>query len=194
MTDAPIGRLLVAPLHQAITDVLPQRIDFYEYWLHGEGLRGGTIGLAPMTAVLGFLRAEGEPYDRVMTAAGRLAAEWTVDGMPALRRRLMASLPRAWRLRAALRVVRSVIRLGYHPSRTTLKVRRGTARLEVHDSIFCHVREAQKQPLCAYHAALAVELLARFDLPADCRIESCRASGGAGCVLIVTLCDAGPAQ
>src|SRR5439155_25272548 len=51
MTDARIRRVLAASLHQAIGDVLPQRLDFYEVWLKSEGLRDGSIGLAPMTAV-----------------------------------------------------------------------------------------------------------------------------------------------
>ena len=31
--DARIGRVLVASLHQAIADVLPDRLEFYENWL-----------------------------------------------------------------------------------------------------------------------------------------------------------------
>ena len=34
MTDAGVGRLLVASLHQGIQDVLPTRLDFYESWLN----------------------------------------------------------------------------------------------------------------------------------------------------------------
>ena len=50
------------------------------------GLRDGTIGLAPLTAVLSFLRREGDAYALVTTRAGEYAAEWTVDGLPAYRR------------------------------------------------------------------------------------------------------------
>ena len=39
MTEAGIGRVLVASLHQGIADVLPTRLEFYENWLHPEGLR-----------------------------------------------------------------------------------------------------------------------------------------------------------
>ncbi len=60
MRDAGIGRVLVASLHQGIADTLPQRLSFYESWLHAEGLRDGTIGLAPLYAVLSFLRQEGD--------------------------------------------------------------------------------------------------------------------------------------
>ena len=62
MIDAGIGRLLVASLHQGIADLLPTRLEFYESWLNPAGLRDGRIGLAPLAAVLSFLRQEGEPY------------------------------------------------------------------------------------------------------------------------------------
>jgi hypothetical protein len=60
MTETGVGRLLVASLHQGIADLLPERLEFYESWLNPSGLRAGRIGLAPMAAVLSFLRQEGE--------------------------------------------------------------------------------------------------------------------------------------
>ena len=39
MREAGIGRVLVASLHQGISDVLPLRLLFYENWLNAEGLR-----------------------------------------------------------------------------------------------------------------------------------------------------------
>ena len=62
MTDSGVGRLLVASLHQGIADLLPSRLEFYEAWLNPAGLREGRIGLAPLAAVLSFLRQEGEVY------------------------------------------------------------------------------------------------------------------------------------
>ena len=73
MRDAGIGRVLVASLHQGIADVLPARLGFYESWLHAEGLRDGTIGLAPLYAVLSFLRQEGDAYKNITTSAGEYA-------------------------------------------------------------------------------------------------------------------------
>ena len=78
MTDAGVGRLLVASLHQGIQDVLPTRLDFYESWLNPAGMRDGKIGLAPMAAVLSFLRQEGEhklpvcpsDYGRILEGSG----------------------------------------------------------------------------------------------------------------------------
>src|SRR5262245_49132812 len=95
MREAGIGRVLVASLHQGIADTLPQRLSFYESWLHAEGLRDGTIGLAPLYAVLSFLRQEGAPYETITRSAGEYAAEWTVESMGPLERRLIRSAP-AW--------------------------------------------------------------------------------------------------
>ena len=78
MREAGIGRVLVASLHQGIADILPTRLTFYENWLNAEGLREGTIGLAPLYAVLSFLRQEGDAYQMITTRAGEYAAEWTV--------------------------------------------------------------------------------------------------------------------
>ena len=78
MSEPRIGRILVASLHQSIQDLLPNRIEFYENWLRPAGLREGTIGLAPLSAVLSFLRLEGEPYDAITTRAGEYAGDWTM--------------------------------------------------------------------------------------------------------------------
>ena len=110
MTEARVGRLVPACLHQAIQETLPRRLDFYEHWLHSQALHDGSIGLAPMTAVLGFLRTEGEGYDQVVRRAGALAAEWTVASMSPFRRRLLAALPSPMRVRAAMRVAADIVR------------------------------------------------------------------------------------
>ena len=63
MVDAGIGRLLISSLHQAIGDVAPTRLEFYESWLTPSGMRDGRIGLAPLGAVLSFLHREGPPVN-----------------------------------------------------------------------------------------------------------------------------------
>ncbi len=93
MSEARIGRVLVASLHQAIADVLPMRLEFYENWLNSSGLREGTIGLAPLSAVLSFLRQEGPAYEEITRKAGVYAAEWTVRSLPTMERRLINVLP-----------------------------------------------------------------------------------------------------
>src|SRR5213078_432418 len=89
MIEAGIGRLLVASLHQGIADLLPTRLEFYEAWLNPAGLRDGKIGLAPLAAVLSFLRQEGEPYRLIAGRAGEYTAEWTVADLPGFRRALI---------------------------------------------------------------------------------------------------------
>src|SRR5436853_7771766 len=86
MSEAGIGRVLVASLHQGIADILPTRLGFYENWLSVQGLREGTIGLAPLYAVLSFLRQEGQAYQIITTRAGEYAAEWTVASMSPVQR------------------------------------------------------------------------------------------------------------
>src|ERR1019366_7926231 len=102
MREAGIGRVLVASLHQGIADILPTRLGFYESWLHAEGLREGTIGLAPLYAVLSFLRQEGDAYSRVMTKAGAYAAQWSMAGMRPVTRSAIAALPAVLRRRVVL--------------------------------------------------------------------------------------------
>ena len=106
MSEPRIGRVLVASLHQAIAELLPNRLEFYENWLNVSGLRQGTIGLAPLFAVLSFLRTEGEAYNSITSRAGEYAADWTVNNLAPLERRVIGALPARLRARAALRTAR----------------------------------------------------------------------------------------
>lgn len=187
MIDAHVGRLLVAAVHQAVADELPTRVDFYDHWLRGERLRDGSVGLAPMTAVMGFLRAEGAPYHRVMRRAGDYAAAWTLEAMAGPRRKLLLWLPRWWRSRAVLRLAAQSIRDGYGASRVVVRIRRGEARIEIRQSLFCRVRDVQPQPQCDFYAALVAGLLAAFQLSAIQQIEQCTAGGNSSCVMTVDL-------
>src|SRR3954452_20498539 len=130
MREAGIGRVLVASLHQGIADILPTRLGFYENWLNAEGLREGTIGLAPLYAVLSFLRQEGEAYQMITTRAGEYAAEWTVQSMPAARRAMIRATPVWMRRRMLMRLVRHLVRSSYTGSRAVPRIRRGTASID----------------------------------------------------------------
>src|SRR5256886_14015749 len=110
MSEAGIGRVLVASLHQAIADILPTRLGFYENWLNAEGLREGTIGLAPLYAVLSFLRQEGDAYQLITKRAGEYAAEWTVASMPSLQRSFIKAAPAWMRTRLLLAMGRGLVR------------------------------------------------------------------------------------
>ena len=85
--------MLVASLHQGIADLMPSRLEFYENWLNPKGMRDGRIGLAPLAAVLSFLRQEGEPYTLVTSRAGEYAAQWTFDNLSPIRRSLIRAPP-----------------------------------------------------------------------------------------------------
>ena len=186
MSEPRIGRVLVASLHQAIADLLPTRLEFYENWLNVSGLREGTIGLAPLSAVLSFLRTEGEAYQLIATRAGELAAGWTVAGMPAYQRRMIRLLPAPWRARAALGVGRRLVNATYPGSRALVRFRRRTAAIDLRGSLFCEVREASVAPLCGFYASAMAHVLELFDFRAAARVTECRAGGaGKACLMLV---------
>jgi hypothetical protein len=188
MTEARIGRVLVASLHQAIADLLPTRLEFYENWLNVAGLREGTIGLAPLTAVLSFLRTEGHAYGLITQRAGEYAAAWTFENVPSFERRIIRALPSGLRARAALRTARALVRATYPSSRAITKVKRGVVIIDLRGSLFCEVRETSVEPLCGFYASAIAGVLKLFDVTADARVNECRASGAPrGCVLSVTL-------
>jgi|AAFX01.1.fsa_nt_gi hypothetical protein len=186
MSEPRIGRVLVASLHQSIADVLPDRLEFYENWLSVSGLREGRIGLAPLSAVLSFLRREGTAYDDVTARAGRYAAEWAVQSLPGIERRLIRVLPAPLRTRAALRTARTLIRDTYPGSRAIVRLRRGTASIDLRGSLFCEVREASALPLCGFYAAAIARVLQLFAVEASAQVVECRASGARrGCTLAI---------
>jgi len=193
--DARIGRVLVASLHQAIADVLPDRLEFYENWLTVPGLREGTIGLAPLSAVLSFLRLEGEAYNRTMSCAGEYAADWTVSSMSGFERRVISALPTMLRTRGALRTARTLVRSTYPGSRMKIRLKRGTAAVDLRGSLFCETREATPMPLCGFYAAAIARVLHHFSLSAEAQVHECRAtSRGKGCRLKVEVRGASAGQ
>jgi bacteriochlorophyll 4-vinyl reductase len=186
MGEAGIGRVLVASLHQGIADILPTRLSFYENWLNAEGLREGSIGVAPLYAVLSFLRQEGDAYQIITTRAGQYAAEWTVQSMSPLRRALVRSAPGRLRTRLLLRISRQLVRSTYHGSRVVSRIRRGTASLDLKVSLFCAVRERAPQPLCGFYAAAITRLLSLFNVDARAVVVACRGTGEPTCVVEIT--------
>jgi hypothetical protein len=191
MREAGIGRVLVASLHQAIADIIPNRLSFYENWLNSAGLREGTIGLAPLYAVLSFLRQEGdEAYQMITMRAGEYAAEWTVESMTPFQRTIIRTAPLWLRGRLLLRLARGLVRNSYSGSRAASRLRRGTARVDVRASIFCTVREPATQALCGFYAAAFTRLLTLFNLPGRAEVIACRGTGEATCVLRIALAGA----
>jgi bacteriochlorophyll 4-vinyl reductase len=184
MNDAGVGRLLVASLHQGIADVLPTRLDFYESWLNPAGLRDGRIGLAPMAAVLSFLRQEGEPYDAIARRAGQYTAEWMVLSMSPVERRFTTALPPRLRLWYVMRLARRLVRHTYAGSRAIVRWRAGgLGAVDLRGSLFCQVREPTAQPLCEFYAAAIHRLITLFALDVHVQTDGCRATGAPRCLI-----------
>jgi hypothetical protein len=187
MREAGIGRVLVASLHQGIADILPNRLGFYENWLNAEGLREGTIGLAPLYAVLSFLRQEGDAYQIIAARAGEYAADWTVESMGPTERAFIKASPEWLRKRLILRLTGQLVRSSYRGNRAIARLRRGTASVEVRASVFCTVREPVSQPLCGFYASAVRRLMETFNLRARAQVIACRATGEPTCMIKVAL-------
>ena len=194
MTDSGVGRLLVASLHQGIADLLPSRLEFYEAWLSPVGLREGKIGLAPLAAVLSFLRQEGEAYRLIAARAGEYSAEWMVDGLPTLHRAFVRAMPDGMRLRLVTRIARQLVRHTYGGSRAVVRWRRGRGSVDLRGSIFCEVRGATDQPLCEFYVAAFRRLMQLFNIQVEVGTDRCRATGGRQCVMSMQVRPQGTAQ
>ncbi len=185
MIDAGIGRLLVASLHEAIGELLPSRVEFYEGWLSPEGLRGGRIGLAPLSAVLSFLRQEGEIYGPVVGRAGELAAGWRLRDLSAVRHSAAAGGPTWLRGRVAMGIGEGLVRRTFRDSGVRSTWRAGEGRMTLAHSVFCHVREPGRHARCGFYEAALRVLFADVGLASTVLTESCRATGAPACVLAV---------
>ena len=194
MIEASIGRLLVASLHQAIADLLPTRLEFYEGWLNPAGLRDGRIGLAPLAAVLSFLRQEGEPYRLVAARAGEYTAEWAIADMRGFTRAVIRAAPPALRARLVMRVVRSIVRRTCRTSRASVRWRKGSGAVSIHGSIFCGVRGHVEQPLCEFYASVIRRVMSLFGLDAEVGIMQCVATGADHCLMEARVGPAGVAE
>jgi predicted hydrocarbon binding protein len=194
MTDAAVGRLLVASLHQAIADLLPMRLEFYEAWLHPSGLREGRIGLAPLAAVLSFLRLEGAPYHLIAARAGEYTADWTVAEVSPLRKRLILAMPPAIRMRMVVGIAQWMARSTYGDTDVKVRWRQWRGALDLQSSLFCEVRDPVDAPLCEFYASAIRRMMSLFNLDADVVTEQCRATGATRCAMSVTVRPAaGPA-
>jgi hypothetical protein len=189
MHDGGVGRLLVASLHQSIAEELPSRLEFYESWLSPAGLRDGRIGLAPLAAVLSFLRQEsGDPYLKITARAGEYGARWLVDGMSPHQHRLVLTLPRPLRLWLVMRMARRLVRHTYGGSRAIIhRAAHGRGHIDLRGSVFCQVRDRVPRPLCEYYASALRYLLQRFELPHDAQATECRAVGAARCLIALAI-------
>ena len=193
MSEAGIGRLLVASLHQGIADLLPTRLEFYEAWLNPAGLRDGKIGLAPLAAVLSFLRQEGDCYQLISARAGEYTAEWTVAELPGYQRAIVRAAPPRLRLYLAMRVARQMIRNTYGGSRAIVRWKKGQGQVDIRGSIFCEVRDRAEEPLCEFYASAIRRVLHLFSVDAQVGTEQCRATGAGQCLMTVLVRPTGAA-
>ena len=193
MTEGGVGRLLVASLHQGIADLLPSRLEFYEAWLNPSGLRDGRIGLAPLAAVLSFLRQEGESYRLIAARAGEYTAEWMVADLPPLQRTIVRAAPQPVRLRLVARIARQMVRSTYGGSRAIVRWRNGRGAFDIRGSIFCELRDRAQEPMCEYYASAIRRLMHLFNLDVQVGMEQCRATGGGQCLMSVLVREPGAA-
>ena len=181
MTEAHIGRLVAACLHQAIVERIAAAARVLRA-LAGLGRaprrRHRTGADSRPWSVSCGPKASG--YERVVERAGELAALWSIETLTPFRRRSISWLPHALRLRAALRAASSIVRDVSRTSRPRTRVAGAAARLEVSASLFCAVRGQSEVPLCGFYATLVVETLRQFNIGSTSRLETCRGMGAPG--------------
>jgi hypothetical protein len=187
MSRTGVGRILVASLHQGISDLIPTRLEFYENWLNAAGMRDGKIGLAPLAAVLSFLRQEGAPYTMVTQRAGEYAAQWTFDSLLPIQRSLIRALPVMMRARLAMQLGKKVVRRSYNGSRGVPKLRRGRGTFTLKNSVFCRVREPFDWPLCVFYSAALSHLFVLVSVSGEVRVDTCQGAGDPRCVITVNV-------
>ena len=185
MPEPKIGRILAASLHQAINELMPTRVEFYENWLTPGRFREGVLGRACITAVISFLRKEGAEYDAVVDRAGRYTADWTVETLSVVERALLQRLPRLIRVRVVLWIAARMIRGLHEDVGLRAVVRRGTVVVTVDGSLFCDVRAHTTVPLCRYYGAILECCLKSFDVLALAQPSQCRATGDGTCEFII---------
>jgi hypothetical protein len=181
MTEARIGRVTAAALHESLATHLPFRVEFYEHWLQPPRLRSGTVGMASFLAVLSFMRQEGEIYNSIVGDAGRLAAEWVFNEVSWITRLRWRWLPRTRRMRAALRLVRRLSAEATPATRCRVRWQRRKGRVIFEESPFCSVRAAVQAPLCGFYSAALLRFAELLDTSSAVETEACRATGAPHC-------------
>lgn len=184
MSEARIDRLLAAALHQAIADLLPMRLEFYESYLRPRGWREDAVNLAPVTAVLSFLRHEdGETYDAVMVQAATYAGAWWMASQAWHVRTGGRFLPVWMRLRQVGTLAKRHFESSYRGTKVRVRVRKRRLELEIRGSIFCNARDHANRPHCRYYLAFVEALVAPDGAAYKGEIAACRAIGGDSCVV-----------
>ena len=179
--------MLVASLHQGISDLMPTRLEFYENWLNPTGMRDGKIGLAPLAAVLSFLRQEGEPYTLVTSRAGEYAAQWTFDNLTPIERSFIRALPVMMRARMAMQLAKKVVAAATSAAAPCRSCGEGRARSRcaTRSSARCASRSTGR---CACSTRRRSRICLRWPASAaKCASHSCQGVGDAACVIAVNV-------
>ena len=146
-----------------------------------KGLRDGTIGLAPLAAVLSFLRTEGVSYEAVTRRAGAYAAEWTIAELSPFRRRVITRAPAVSASHSGTsHSATARAPVVYRKSRR-VRVRRGVGQVDIKSSIFCGVRDRTTHPLCYFYESAFVTVLRQLDVAASAAVTACQAEGSPSC-------------
>ncbi len=185
MSEARIDRLMAAAIHQAIADIMPSRLEFYESYLRPRAWREDAVNLAPVAAVLSFLRHEPPgTYDAVMRNAADHAARWVYQALP-WRVRAIGPMSPSWlRLRRLGRLAKWQLERSYRGTRVDVTVRRGQMTVDVRGSIFCSNRDVASAPHCRYYLAFLEGLLHLGGVAVtEATLDGCRARGGDVCRL-----------
>jgi hypothetical protein len=190
MGESKIDRLVAASVYQAIADCLPLQLEFYETWLAPTRWLKDGLSRGSLSAVLSFLRREGDSYADVMIVAGRYTAQWVYDDLPwrtrvAGRRLQSMGLRRRTLVRLATRLVRNTDR----GSRVRLHRDNGLHLVEIRGSAFCHVREKVTGPLCQYYAAALEQFFLLDQVECSVGIRRCQAAGEPSCTLEMVIAD-----
>ncbi|MBA2353090.1 MAG: hypothetical protein H0V80_00330 [Acidobacteria bacterium] len=188
MSEARIDRLLAAAIHQAIADLLPDRLDFYESYLRPRGWREDAVNLAPVSAVLSFLRhEENGTYDAVMIRAATYAADWWLAAQSWPLRRAGRITPQWYRVRQFARLSHQHFEQSYRGTKAKVRIDGMQIDIEVRGSIFCSTREPTDHPHCRYYLAFAEALFERDGVASRGQLTSCRALGADACGLRLRL-------
>ena len=127
---------VLRPEDQAIAEVLPARLEFYEKWLKAPEPDSPELDAASFTAMLGSLRNEGDASDLVISRAGQHAAARSFEKLSVLKRAYLRMLPRRMRARRAVRLVVAILPTLCPETRVDMIQRGGTVFIGIDGSPF----------------------------------------------------------
>ncbi len=183
-SDGTVGRVLLASLHQAVGEVLPARLEFYEPWLQppdhpDEALRSASFG-----TMLSALQHEDDSQN-VIARAGQYAAIRSFEKLTALRRAYLRILPRRIRARMAVGLIVRILPTLYPEARIDVTRRGGAIFIGIEASPFCTPIKTAERPSCHFYSNTVTTFLQLFRLSPAVRVSRCRASGTPSCLVTV---------